>query len=69
MVKTYLRDRTILPEDGWQHGGHVQWQDQVEIKPETMGHYLGKFFITSKLVKQGGLGISATHSSCFILLK
>lgn len=27
VVKTYLRDKTILPEDGWQHGGRVQRQD------------------------------------------
>lgn len=24
VVKTYLRDMIILPEDGWQHGGRAQ---------------------------------------------
>lgn len=35
--------------------------NQVEIKPETIGHYLSEFVITSKSVKQGRLGIGATH--------
>ncbi|XP_037587576.1 40S ribosomal protein S15-like [Cebus imitator] len=43
--------------------------DQVEIKPEVIGHYLGKFSITCKPVNHGWPGIGATHSSCFIPLK
>ncbi|XP_043859416.1 uncharacterized protein LOC122755125 [Dromiciops gliroides] len=42
--------------------------NQVEIKPETIGHYLGEFSITYKPVKHGS-GIGATHSSCFIPLQ
>uniref|UniRef100_A0A7N4NT53 40S ribosomal protein S15 n=1 Tax=Sarcophilus harrisii TaxID=9305 RepID=A0A7N4NT53_SARHA len=43
--------------------------NQVEIKPEMIGHYLGEFSITYKPVKHGRLGIGATHSSRFIPLK
>lgn len=43
------------------HNGKIF--NQVEIKPETIGHYLDQFFITSKSVKQGRLGIGATHLS------
>ena len=43
--------------------------NQVKIKPEMIGHYLGKFSITYKPVKHGRPGIGATHSSCFIPLK
>ncbi|KAK2107201.1 ribosomal protein S15 [Saguinus oedipus] len=43
--------------------------NQVEIKPEMIGHYLGEFSITYKPVKHGWRGIGATHSSRFIPLK
>uniref|UniRef100_G3PSC5 40S ribosomal protein S15 n=1 Tax=Gasterosteus aculeatus aculeatus TaxID=481459 RepID=G3PSC5_GASAC len=43
--------------------------NQVEIKPEMCGHYLGEFSITYKPVKHGRPGIGATHSSRFIPLK
>ncbi|KAL3223654.1 hypothetical protein MRX96_027240 [Rhipicephalus microplus] len=43
--------------------------NQVEIKPEMIGHYLGEFSITYKPVKHGRPGIGATHSSRFIPLK
>uniref|UniRef100_A0ABK0L6K5 40S ribosomal protein S15 n=1 Tax=Rattus norvegicus TaxID=10116 RepID=A0ABK0L6K5_RAT len=43
--------------------------NQVEIKPEMIGHYLGEFSITYKPVKHGRPGNGATHSSRFIPLK
>ncbi|CAO2593682.1 40S ribosomal protein S15, partial [Lemmus lemmus] len=54
-----------------QCGGHVKRQDlnQVGIKPEMTGHYLGEFSITYKPMKHGWPGIGATHSSHFIPLK
>lgn len=42
---------------------------QVEIKPEMVGHYLAEFSISYKPVKHGRPGIGATHSSRFIPLK
>lgn len=47
----------------------LQEFNQVEIKPEMVGHYLGEFSITYKPVKHGRPGIGATHSSRFIPLK
>ncbi|KAM7324383.1 hypothetical protein ACRRTK_016688 [Alexandromys fortis] len=43
--------------------------NQVEIKPEMIGHYLGEFSIIYKSVEHGRPGIGATHSSRFIPLK
>ncbi|MEJ1273772.1 hypothetical protein NN561_004644 [Cricetulus griseus] len=71
VVKTHLRDMIILPETV---GSMVSVYNgktfnQVEIKPEMIGHYLGEFSITYKPVKLGRPGIGATHSSRFIPLK
>ncbi|XP_053207987.1 40S ribosomal protein S15-like [Panonychus citri] len=70
-VKTHLRDMLILPEMvgcvvGIYNGKTF---NQVEIKSEMIGHYLGEFSITYKPVKHGRPGIGATHSSRFIPLK
>ena len=37
--------------------------NQVEIKPEMIGYYLGDFVITYKPEKHGRSSIGATHSS------
>ncbi|XP_041046209.1 40S ribosomal protein S15-like [Carcharodon carcharias] len=73
VVKTHLREMVILPEMigsmvGLYNGGTF---NQVEMKPEMIGHYLGEFFITYKPVKHGRPGIGATLSSKskFISLK
>lgn len=71
VVKTHLRDMIIVPEmigsNVGVHNGKAF--NQVEIKPEMVGHYLGEFSITYKPVKHGRPGIGATHSSRFIPLK
>ena len=41
--------------------------NQVEIRPEMIGHYLAEFSISYKPVKHGRPGIDATHSSRFIM--
>jgi len=70
-VKTHLRDMIIMPEMVGSVVGVYQGKtfNQVEIKPEMIGHYLGEFSITYKPVKHGRPGIGATHSSRFIPLK
>ena len=40
--------------------------NNVEIKPEMVGHYLGEFSITYKPVSHGRAGIGATKSSRFV---
>lgn len=71
VVKTHLRDMIILPEMVGSVVGVYQGKtfNQVEIKPEMIGHYLGEFSVTYKPVKHGRPGIGATHSSRFIPLK
>jgi len=71
VVKTHLRDVIIVPEMiGSIVGVHNgKMFNNVEIKPEMLGHSLGEFSITYKPVKHGRPGIGATHSSRFIPLK
>merc|ERR1712243_265726 len=71
VVKTHLRNMVIVPEMIGSIVGVYNGKtfNQVEIKPEMIGHYLGEFSITYKPVKHGRPGIGATHSSRFIPLK
>ncbi|XP_003739613.1 40S ribosomal protein S15, partial [Galendromus occidentalis] len=71
VVKTHLRNMLIIPEMVGSMVGVYNGRNfnQVEIKPEMIGHYLGEFSITYKPVKHGRPGIGATHSSRFIPLK
>jgi small subunit ribosomal protein S15e len=71
VVKTHLRNMIIVPEMTGSIVGVYNGKtfNQVEIKPEMIGHYLGEFSITYKPVKHGRPGIGATHSSRFIPLK
>ena len=71
VVKTHLRDMIIVPEMIGAVVGVYNGKtfNQVEIKPEMVGHYLGEFSITYKPVKHGRPGIGATHSSRFVPLK
>ena len=68
VVKTHLRNMIIVPEMIGSIIGVYNGKtfNQVEIKPEMIGHYLGEFSITYKPVKHGRPGIGATHSSRFI---
>ncbi|KAF7727115.1 ribosomal protein S15 [Apophysomyces ossiformis] len=70
-VKTHLRNMIIVPEMiGSVVGIHNgKTFNQVEIKPEMVGHYLAEFSITYKPVRHGRPGIGATHSSRFVPLK
>eukprot|EP00757_Euglenozoa_sp_SAG-D1_P009685 gene9685-3069_t len=70
-VRTHLRDMVIMPDMvnsvvGIYNGKQF---NEVEIKGEMLGHYLGEFSMTYKPVRHGRPGIGATHSSRFIPLK
>ena len=71
VVKTHLRDTIIIPEMvGCMvavHNGKTF--NQIEIKAEMIGHYLGEFSLTYKPTKHGRPGIGATHSSRFIPIR
>jgi small subunit ribosomal protein S15e len=43
--------------------------NQIEVKPEMVGHYFGEFSITYRPVRHGRPGIGSTNSSRFIPLK
>ncbi|KAJ4821916.1 ribosomal protein S15 [Turnera subulata] len=70
-VKTHLRNMIIVPEMIGSIIGVYNGKtfNQVEIKPEMIGHYLAEFSISYKPVKHGRPGMGATHSSRFIPLK
>ena len=71
IVKTHLRDMIVVPEMIGSVIGIYSGKvfNQVEIKAEMVGHYLGEFSISYSPVKHGRPGIGATHSSRFIPLK
>ncbi|TVT97313.1 hypothetical protein EJB05_15499, partial [Eragrostis curvula] len=70
-VRTHLRNMIIVPEMIGSLVGVYNGKtfNQVEIKPEMIGHYLAEFSLSYKPVKHGRPGIGATHSSRFIPLK
>jgi len=70
-VKTHIRDMIVLPE---MIGHTIEIHDgkafkQVDIQPEMIGHYLGEFALTRRVVSHGSAGIGATKSSKYIPLK
>ena len=71
VIRTHRRDFPVLPE---MVGMKVAVHDgknfvEVEIKPEMIGHYLGEFAMTNKVVRHGSPGKGATRSSKYIPLK
>lgn len=71
VVRTHLRNMIIVPE---MIGNQIaiyngKTFNQIEIKPDMIGHYTGEFSITYKPVKHGRPGIGATSSSKFVPLK
>jgi len=70
-IRTHCRDVPILPDFIGKkvsiHNGKAY--ETVEIKPEMIGHYLGEFAMTRKVVKHSGPGVGATRSSKFMPLK
>ncbi|CAH9095451.1 unnamed protein product [Cuscuta epithymum] len=70
-VKTHIRNLIIVPEMIGSVVGVYNGKtfNQIEVKPEMIGHYLAEFSITYKPVSHGRPGFGATHSSRFIPLK
>ncbi|PNF13843.1 40S ribosomal protein S15 [Cryptotermes secundus] len=70
IVKTHLRNMIIVPEMVGSIVGVYNGKtfNQVEVKPEMIGHYLGEFSVTYKPVKHGrpGIGRSNNFISCTI---
>ncbi|KAI7843419.1 hypothetical protein COHA_002897 [Chlorella ohadii] len=70
-VRTHLRNMIIIPEMIGSVVGVYNGKtfNQVEIKPDMVGHYLAEFSISYKPVGHGRPGIGASTSSRFIPLK
>merc|ERR1719331_485159 len=70
-IRTHLRNMIVVPEMIGSVVGVYNGKsfNQVEIKAEMIGHYLGEFSITYKPTLHGRPGIGATHSSRFIPLR
>ncbi|KAF5100052.1 hypothetical protein D0Z03_000887 [Geotrichum reessii] len=70
-VKTHLRNMIIVPEMIGSVLGVYNGKafNQVEIKPEMVGHYLGEFAITYTPTRHGRPGIGGTNTARFIPLK
>ncbi len=71
VVKTHLRNMIVVPEMIGSVIGIYNGKvfNQVEIRPEMLGHYLAEFSISYTPTSHGRPGIVATHSSRFIPLK
>ncbi|KAM9977181.1 hypothetical protein ACTFIR_011039 [Dictyostelium discoideum] len=65
LVKTHARNILIVPEMIGSVIGIYNGKvfNQVEVKPEMIGHYTGEFSLSYKSVNHGRPGIGATHSS------
>lgn len=63
VVKTHLRNMIVVPEMIGSvvgvYNGNVF--NQVEIKPEMLGHYLGEFSITYTPVRHGRAGATTSR--------
>ncbi len=70
-IRTHRRDMPVLPEMvGLKMRVHNGKEFvEVEITPEMIGHYLGEFAMTNRIVQHGRPGKGATRSSKFIPLK
>jgi len=70
-MRTHRRDMPILPQFVGRRIAIYNGQHfvEIEIKPEMIGHYLGEFAITRRVVAHSGPGVGATRSSKHVPLK
>ncbi len=71
VYRTHRREMLVLPQFVGKtiaiHNGKEF--KSVKIEPEMIGHYLGEFALTRKMVEHSGPGVGATRSSKYIPLK
>ncbi len=70
-IRTHVRDMIILPV---MVGLTIELYNgkefiPVRITPEMIGHYLGEFAPTTKIVQHGEPGLKATRSTLFVAMK
>ncbi|MCE4606020.1 MAG: 30S ribosomal protein S19 [Desulfurococcales archaeon] len=68
VVKTHVRDMIILPEMIGATVAVYNGKEYVPVRivPEMIGHYLGEFSPSTKIVQHGEPGLKATRSSLHI---
>ncbi|KAJ6591673.1 ribosomal protein S19-domain-containing protein [Mycena vulgaris] len=68
VVKTHLRDMIVVPEMIGSVVGIYNGKvfNNVEIKPEMTGHYLGEFSCSYRPVKHGRPGVCLSAPSSYI---
>ncbi|MHA1345077.1 MAG: 30S ribosomal protein S19 [Candidatus Heimdallarchaeaceae archaeon] len=71
VVKTHVRDMTVLPEMVGATVAIYNGKEYIEIliQPQMIGHVFGEFSPTTKKVNHGSPGIGATRSSLYVPLK
>ena len=71
LIRTQQRDAIILPSFINKKMAVYNGKDWsvIEIVPEMLGHYLGEYAHTRKLVKHSGPGIGATRGTKFASVK
>jgi small subunit ribosomal protein S19 len=71
VVKTHVRDMPILPEMVGATVGVYNGKEYIaiNIQPQMIGHVLGEFAPSTKIVRHGAPGIGATRSSLYVPLK
>ena len=71
VVRTHVRDMPILPEMVGATVAVYNGRDflEVNIQPQMIGHLLGEFSPSTKIVRHGAPGIGATRSSLYVPLK
>ena len=70
-VRTHLRNTVIVPEMVGSIIGVYNGKtfNQVEVKPDMCGHYLGEFSISYRPVMHGKPGIGSSAASRVVPLK
>ncbi len=70
-IRTHVREMVILPimVGLTIHVYNGKEYLPVDIRPEMIGHRLGEFAPTTKIVKHGMPGVGATRSSLYIPTK
>ena len=71
VVRTHVRDMTVLPEMVGATVAIYNGKEYIEtlIQPQMIGHVFGEFSPTTKKVNHGSPGIGATRSSLYVPLK
>jgi len=68
VIKTHVRDLVILPEMVGLTIAVYNGKEFVPVRivPQMIGHYLGEFSHTTKIVQHGEPGLKATRSSLHV---